>query len=131
MNDEAQKRLERFQARLESERQLMLSELEIWLRKQQDETCQELLAKLTELNYDQLLESLNEVESPKAQKYKSRLQAIDASLCQLDLGLYGYCADCEQEIEPELIQRDPTRQRCKHCHELHLKSKQKKTRILL
>ncbi|QYK06566.1 TraR/DksA C4-type zinc finger protein [Shewanella zhangzhouensis] len=58
-----------------------------------------------------------------------RLTRLDAAQCQLDLGLYGLCADCESEIEQERLIRDPTVQRClacddhyrhEHRHELRL-----------
>ena len=47
----------------------------------------------------------------------TRLTRLDAALCQLDLGLYGLCADCEAEIEPERLLCDPTEQRCCGCDE--------------
>lgn len=123
--------LERFKARLTSERSLLLSELNAWLRTQSDVDSIHLLGCMPDLSDDELLETLEEVESAQANKFRSRLQAIEASLCQLELGLYGYCADCEKTIEPERLQRDPTTQRCQHCHELHQKKSQKKQRILL
>jgi len=49
----------------------------------------------------------------------AELKRVDAALCQLDLGLYGLCSDCEESIEPELLQADPCRQRCRHCERRH------------
>jgi len=46
-----------------------------------------------------------------------RLLRLDAAWCQLDLGLYGLCADCEEEIESERLQSDPSEQRCGACAE--------------
>lgn len=46
-----------------------------------------------------------------------RLSRLDAAICQLDLGLYGLCADCETEIDPIRLQQDPTEQRCSSCAE--------------
>lgn len=131
MDKQTLAQLERFQARLESERQLLLSELESWLKQQADFSCVSLLDRLYQLTGDELLEALHGIESSTAKKYRTRLQAIDASLCQLEIGLYGYCADCEQSIEPELLQRDPATQRCKRCDEAHQKNKNLKHRILL
>lgn len=131
MDRQALSRLERFKARLESERQLLLSELEGWLKTQADLACVSLLDQLDTISNDDLLEALSLLENSKASKIRARLQAIDASLCQQELGLYGYCADCEQTIEPELLQRDPTTQRCRTCGDIHQKSKKAKHRILL
>lgn len=44
-----------------------------------------------------------------------RLMRLDAALCQLDLGLYGLCSDCESEIDASRLQSDPTEQRCSIC----------------
>jgi DnaK suppressor protein len=44
-----------------------------------------------------------------------RLMRLDAAYCQLELGLYGLCADCETQIEAARLSQDPTAQRCNHC----------------
>jgi len=46
-----------------------------------------------------------------------QLNKLDAAFCQLDLGLYGLCSDCEAEIETERLSQDPTEQRCASCAE--------------
>ncbi|GIU06567.1 TraR/DksA C4-type zinc finger protein [Shewanella glacialipiscicola] len=45
----------------------------------------------------------------------SQLNKLDAAFCQLDLGLYGLCSDCEAEIETVRLTQDPTEQRCNAC----------------
>ncbi|MGL5048558.1 MAG: TraR/DksA family transcriptional regulator [Shewanella sp.] len=45
----------------------------------------------------------------------NKLNKLDAAFCQLDLGLYGLCSDCETEIEAERLNQDPTEQRCTTC----------------
>jgi DnaK suppressor protein len=44
-----------------------------------------------------------------------RLMRLDAAYCQLELGLYGLCADCETHIEAARLSQDPTAQRCNRC----------------
>ncbi|WP_115718044.1 TraR/DksA family transcriptional regulator [Gallaecimonas mangrovi] len=44
-----------------------------------------------------------------------RLSKVEAALCQLELGLYGICSDCESEIEMERLVKDPAEQRCAKC----------------
>nr|WP_227006749.1 TraR/DksA C4-type zinc finger protein [Shewanella donghaensis] len=46
-----------------------------------------------------------------------QLTRLDAALCQLEIGLYGLCSDCEADIEVERLAADPTEQRCAHCAE--------------
>lgn len=47
----------------------------------------------------------------------ARINRLDAALCQLELGLYGLCADCETDISRERLTTDPTEQRCHQCAE--------------
>nr|WP_275658962.1 TraR/DksA C4-type zinc finger protein [Shewanella sp. Isolate11] len=44
-----------------------------------------------------------------------KLTQLDAAICQLDLGLYGLCSDCESEIEAERLSDNPLEQRCARC----------------
>jgi len=44
-----------------------------------------------------------------------RLVQLEAALAQFEIGQYGYCADCEEPIELELLDADPAAQRCKCC----------------
>jgi len=46
-----------------------------------------------------------------------RLNQLDAAFCQLDLGLYGLCADCETVIDAKRLSHNPTEQRCATCAE--------------
>jgi len=52
------------------------------------------------------------------QKSMSRLEAVLAALSQVELNMYGICADCEQNIEPERLLHDPATQRCSRCQAL-------------
>ena len=45
----------------------------------------------------------------------SRLIQLEAAIAQFEIGQYGYCADCEEAIELELLDNDPATQRCKAC----------------
>ncbi|MCL1066328.1 TraR/DksA C4-type zinc finger protein [Shewanella olleyana] len=59
----------------------------------------------------------------------SQLTRLDAALCQLELGLYGLCSDCESEIEPDRLAADPTEQRCAHCDEKHRNEHRQELRL--
>lgn len=48
-----------------------------------------------------------------------KLMQLDAARCQLEIGLYGVCSDCEENIEAELLAADPLEQRCLSCNNLH------------
>ncbi|MCE9777980.1 TraR/DksA C4-type zinc finger protein [Shewanella algae] len=69
-----------------------------------------------QMSLSDLIETMIQADLCKHPLYH-RLLRLDAALCQLDLGLYGLCADCEAEIEAYRLDRDPTEQRCERCHE--------------
>lgn len=43
------------------------------------------------------------------------IERFDAALCQLELGLYGLCCDCEEPIEQSRLLADLGEQRCSRC----------------
>lgn len=54
-----------------------------------------------------------------------RLIELEAAIAQFEIGQYGYCADCEEQIELVLLERDPATQRCKRCQAIneHIREK--------
>lgn len=49
------------------------------------------------------------------QQLRQQFIALEAALCQLELGLYGLCADCEDPIEDNILSKNITAQRCYKC----------------
>ena len=75
------------------------------------------LANILEINppnkwLDIVMEKINPEQFPQY----DRLMKVEAALCQMDIGQFGYCCDCEQAIEPELLEQDPAAHRCGGCH---------------
>ena len=54
---------------------------------------------------------------PNLNSRVTRLNKVEAALCQFNLGVYGFCADCEDKISLSKLEKDPTEQRCKLCAE--------------
>ncbi len=46
---------------------------------------------------------------------QKRLEKLEAALCQIDIGQYGYCCDCEEKIDDARLLADPASQRCRRC----------------
>ncbi|WP_394131014.1 TraR/DksA family transcriptional regulator [Shewanella maritima] len=65
---------------------------------------------------NELIEQLSKTHMLDSAIFDKFVQ-LDAALCQLELGLYGICSDCEMEIEPERLLINPTEQRCANCAE--------------
>ena len=50
-----------------------------------------------------------------ARRRKEQLQRIKGALRRLDSGDFGYCAVCDDEIDPKRLTVDPTITRCIKC----------------
>ncbi|KZN50337.1 hypothetical protein [Pseudoalteromonas luteoviolacea] len=61
------------------------------------------------------IDSINEKICPSQFPSYQRLVQLEAALCQIDIGQFGFCCDCEQEIEDALLMQDPATQRCTQC----------------
>ncbi|TMO62995.1 conjugal transfer protein TraR [Pseudoalteromonas aurantia] len=44
-----------------------------------------------------------------------RLIQLEAALCQIEIGQFGYCCDCEAPLSQEELQQDAATQRCHRC----------------
>ena len=71
---------------------------------------------MDQLNYSlcELIQIMTEVHLCEHPLF-FELMRLDAARCQLEIGLYGVCSDCENEIEPERLAADRLEQRCLRC----------------
>jgi RNA polymerase-binding transcription factor DksA len=79
--------------------------------------------KLQLLNNEQVIDELVKLEVGELKAQLKQMQRVSAALCQIDLGLYGLCSDCEENIELERLNNDPSTQRCQRCSDKHRLSK--------
>lgn len=74
-----------------------------------------LVEKVDDMNADMLLDSLVNSESHSLNLYKQQIKSLDAALQGMELGIYGFCSDCETELDCEVLFKNPTTQRCPDC----------------
>lgn len=79
--------------------------------------------RLEKLSVDDLLELASKIEIPSITHKISEMKSIDAALNNIQIGMYGLCADCEEEIETARLDVDPTTQRCLTCQNRYKKQK--------
>lgn len=72
---------------------------------------------------DQLVELTSRLDLPRVEQRVMRLKRLDAALCQMDLGLYGLCSDCEEPLTIDQLEQDPTLQRCPSCETRYRKGR--------
>ncbi|NOU49622.1 conjugal transfer protein TraR [Pseudoalteromonas sp. JBTF-M23] len=106
-----------FQDRLECElltvRQALLNELKQSSQKFSGELAELLEQSLPSEWLDIAAKHINPQQYPDFQ----RLLKLEAALCQIDIGQFGYCCDCETQLDIKDLTADPTIQRCHNCSE--------------
>ncbi|KXF81412.1 TraR/DksA C4-type zinc finger protein [Enterovibrio coralii] len=103
------KKVAQLQQNLESEKEEVRSRLE------------DALIRLTGLETSHVptahLIKLCRHESEKLHEDGLRLEKIDAAICAIHTGLFGLCADCEEEIDAHDLEKDAAEPRCSSCRE--------------
>lgn len=79
--------------------------------------------QLQKLSNDQLVELTSKLDISSLAHMTTEIKSIDASLNDIDLGLYGFCSDCEAEIAIEKLQENVTTKRCDICEKKYRKQK--------
>ncbi|MGF1690438.1 TraR/DksA C4-type zinc finger protein [Photobacterium kagoshimensis] len=77
-----------------------------------------LLSNITAMKQLELNELIKVAKSsyiPDLLALATKVEKVDAAVCTLTLGMYGLCADCEEEIEAEDLIKDPAQARCRAC----------------
>lgn len=80
--------------------------------------------QLQKLCNDQLLDLLLKIELPLISHKTDKIKNIDAALNNIDIAMFGLCSDCEEPIEIERLNENPTIQRCLSCENGYNKQKQ-------
>lgn len=87
-------------------------------------TSHHLAAKqLQKVSADDLLELALKIDLPSISHKISTVKSIDAALNNMQIGMYGFCSDCEEPLTSERLHLDPTIQRCQQCESKYQKQK--------
>jgi len=84
---------------------------------------QQLAKQLTEIADDELLEFALKNQIPAISEQISAMKRIDAALNNIQISMYGLCADCEEQINIQRLHADPRTQRCLPCETKYEKQK--------
>ena len=90
-----------------------------------DHKDQQLADNLSMLSIDELLELATSNKIPAISNMNKDIQGIDAALNNIQINMFGLCADCEEEIDEQTLTLAPTTQRCRHCQSKYEKQKRK------
>ncbi|MEH6451533.1 MAG: TraR/DksA C4-type zinc finger protein [Psychromonas sp.] len=72
---------------------------------------------------DEMIELVSKLDLPSISHKVAKINEIDAALNNIQIGLYGLCSDCEEEINVERLNAQPTTHRCLDCDTKYKKQK--------
>ncbi|RJG42229.1 TraR/DksA family transcriptional regulator [Motilimonas pumila] len=75
------------------------------------------LAQIATMSSSALVDALEPIALNEIGQPLQHLKQIDAALCQMDMGLFGICSDCEEMIEADILAAQVTAQRCQKCQQ--------------
>ena len=82
-----------------------------------------------QLSTDELIEFTQKIDDTNLANKVEKLKKVDASLISIELGMFGLCSDCETELDIELLESTPTRQRCPDCEAKYQKQRYNNYRL--
>ncbi|KMT65903.1 hypothetical protein XM47_06785 [Catenovulum maritimum] len=71
--------------------------------------------QLLGINNDEQLELLEKEFHSRFEDKIELLEKIEASISQIEIGLYGTCAKCDENIEQSILNQHPYAQYCQSC----------------
>lgn len=80
---------------------------------------------------EQLVDVLEQLQSENFYDLLNELKCLEAAFSALELGQYGICADCEEEILQEQLEQRPCCQRCASCQEKYLQRSSRDPRFYI
>ncbi len=107
---------------LERERKILQNELLFFLRQTPLVSHKELAEKLKQKDKNSWIDLLHGVTIEEIRPIIKSLDKVEASLSQMEMGLYGVCAECEKPIANEILFRNPSHQRCDSCHQEYVEN---------
>jgi DnaK suppressor protein len=118
-----QSQLDQYQNNLTNSLERLRYEIsEILLRS--NHSSHKLVAKqIVRVNNDELIELIGKLDLPSISHKVIEMSEIDAALNNIQIGLYGFCSDCEEVISAERLNSLPTTHRCLDCETKYKKQK--------
>ncbi|WP_372880658.1 TraR/DksA C4-type zinc finger protein [Psychromonas sp.] len=85
--------------------------------------------QIQKLSIDQLVELTSRMEISSISHKIKEIKSIDASLNDIEMGLYGFCSDCEEELDMTRLTEAPATKRCEHCEKKYQKQTYNKYKL--
>ncbi|WP_354624469.1 TraR/DksA C4-type zinc finger protein [Psychromonas sp. MME2] len=117
------KKINKFRKMLLDSLEVIRKNIALSLAKSTDSNDKMLASQLSILSIDELLDLAINSNIATISSLSSDIQRIDAALNNIQINMFGLCADCEEEIDEQILTNAPTTQRCSHCQSKYEKQK--------
>lgn len=101
--------------KLITERQQVQAGLLHYLRTSPYPSLQRAADYLAAINENDWMDALDFATTDELKLFIDKLEQIEAALAHIEMGIFGLCADCEEEIDADRLYKTPWLQRCCHC----------------
>lgn len=115
----SRKVLEACRERLEARHRELKEEIRQALLTSDKPQYQELAGSVHDTGDQAIADVIADLNLAFADRQVKEIQEIEAALQRMQRGLYGFCADCGELIDPRRLEAYPTARRCRDCQELH------------
>lgn len=85
------------------------------LQKYDDDRYNLLADRVADLGEQSLIHLLSDIDLAEISRDVDEYREIDAALIRLNSGSYGSCIDCEEEIQRDRLNANPSASRCIGC----------------
>ena len=123
MNHINKQQLQELQIELSNSLQKSRQKIVDILMNSSNETHHLAAQQIKQVSPDELLDLLPKFKISCVSDEIFTIRRIDAALNNIQIDIYGMCADCESEITVDELKINPARQRCLECEKNYQKQK--------
>jgi RNA polymerase-binding transcription factor DksA len=106
-----------FRAALEQRYQDLREEIREELLASDEQHFIDLAGQVHDLEEESVADLLIDLDLAVIDMHINELRDIEAAMRRLNVGAYGVCIECDDEIEPERLRACPTAKRCLPCQQ--------------
>jgi len=111
------KQLGQLKAKLEERNASLRDEVRQELLATDEEHYIDLAGQVHDLEEESVADLLIDLELAVIDMHINEIRDIEAALARINVGTYGICIDCSDELELERLRASPTAKRCLMCQE--------------
>jgi len=109
------KQLDRLRQVLNGQREEIRLHIHEALLQEENESYAELAGRVRDIGDESIADLLSDINLAVISKHAGDIAGIEQALHRMDVGSYGTCVDCGDEIDLARLEAYPTARRCVSC----------------